>query len=385
MELVRAKDPSVVFLAETLTDDARLEVIQNSINFDHRWVVPRVGRSGGLVLYWRSSINLSIESLDKYYIDAVINKGHESEWRLTGFYGEPETARRSEAWEKIRNLSSRRERPWLRCGDFNEITRQDEKLGGVPRPHNQMQLFREVIDECGFLDLGFEGQKYTWSRHFENGSSIWERLDRCLVISSWFLKFPGSKVYHLRCDSSDHIPLLIRLLGLDAPRQKFFFRFEEMWLSNREGEEVIFSVWHSGDTLGFEGGVSQKIDKCGKELTWWDRNVFSNVRRELERLKKLLVEAKSATMVSGNNFRVRQLKKEIEVLLDRESTMWAQRSRLLWARNGDRNTKYFHSRATRRLRRNKVEGIRDEEGTWRDQQHDISVVLVDYFKELFSS
>ena len=70
------------------------------------------------------------------------------------------------------------------CGDFNEITRQDEKLGGVPRPHNQMQLFREVIDECGFLDLGFEGPKYTWSKHFENGSSIWERLDRCLATSS---------------------------------------------------------------------------------------------------------------------------------------------------------------------------------------------------------
>ena len=79
MELVRAKDPSVMFLAEILTNDARLEVIQNSINFDHKWVVPRVGRSGGLVLYWRSSINLSIESLDKYYIDAVINKSHESE------------------------------------------------------------------------------------------------------------------------------------------------------------------------------------------------------------------------------------------------------------------------------------------------------------------
>ena len=74
VELVRAKDPSVVFLAETLTDDARLEFIQSSINFDHRWVVLKVGRSGGLVLYWKSSINLSIEGSDKYYIDAVINK-----------------------------------------------------------------------------------------------------------------------------------------------------------------------------------------------------------------------------------------------------------------------------------------------------------------------
>ena len=78
-QLVKAKDPSTMFLAETLTDDARLEFIQNSINFDHRWVVPRVDRSGGLVLYWRSSIKLSIEGSDKYYIDAIINKDLDSE------------------------------------------------------------------------------------------------------------------------------------------------------------------------------------------------------------------------------------------------------------------------------------------------------------------
>ena len=189
----------------------------------------------------------------------------------------------------------------------------------------------------------------------------------------------------MRCDSFDHIPLLIVLSGLDIPKQKKIFCFKEMWLLNRGCEEVVFLAWNSGDTLGFEGGVLEKIDKCGKDLTWWNRDVFGSVQRELERLKKLLVEAESIAMASGNKFRVRQLKKEIEVLLDRESTMWAKRSRLLWARNGDRSTKYFHSRATRRFRRNKVEGIRDKEGNWRDQQHDIVVVLVDYFKDLFSS
>ena len=49
IEIVWAKDPSIVFLVETLTDDARLEFIQRSIDFEHRWVVPRVGII--LVLY----------------------------------------------------------------------------------------------------------------------------------------------------------------------------------------------------------------------------------------------------------------------------------------------------------------------------------------------
>ena len=64
------------------------------------------------------------------------------------------------------------------------------------RPHNQMQLFRDVIDKCNFMDLGYVGPKFTWSKHFTNGNSIWERLDRGLATNKWFLKFPGSKVYH---------------------------------------------------------------------------------------------------------------------------------------------------------------------------------------------
>ena len=232
MDLVWAKDPSVVFLAETLTDEARLEFIQNSINFDHRFVVHKVGCSGGLVLFWRSTINLTIEGLDKNFIDAIIDKGLESEWRLTDFYGEPETARRFEAWDKLRRLNSNSERPWLCCGDFNEIVRQDEKLGEATRSHNQMQQFRDVIDECGFMDLGFLGLKFTWSRHFENGNSIWERLDRCLATNSWFLKFPGTKVYHLCCDSSDHSPFHIFFSSIDPHSWKKLFRFEEMWLSH---------------------------------------------------------------------------------------------------------------------------------------------------------
>ena len=75
--------------------------------------------------------------------------------------GELDIARRHEAWTKLRALKSRPEKPWLCYGDFNEIIKQDEKLRGARRPYNQMQQFREVIYECGFMDLGFKGFKYT--------------------------------------------------------------------------------------------------------------------------------------------------------------------------------------------------------------------------------
>ena len=108
----------------------------------------------------------------RYYIDEIINGYKEDEWRYIGFYGEPETTRRNEAWEKLRMLNQSKNKPWLCVGDFNKIIGQDENLGGALRIYNQMQLFREAINECSFMDLGFIGSKYTWSKHFDNGVSI---------------------------------------------------------------------------------------------------------------------------------------------------------------------------------------------------------------------
>jgi len=95
----------------------------------------------------------------------------------------------------------------LCAGDFNEILGSSEKLGGSNRNQAQMQLFRDVVDECGFIDLGFSGHRFTWQKHFTAGQSIWERLDRALATNDWLLRFAGTKVQHLTADSSDHSPL----------------------------------------------------------------------------------------------------------------------------------------------------------------------------------
>ena len=169
VSILRAKDHSVVFIAETWADEARLERTLSNINFDQKWVVPRTTRGGGLVLFWKNSVNLTVVKSHKYYIDAVINKNDDDEWRFTGFYGEPDSSRRNEAWAKLRSLNSSQNIPWLCASDYNEITKQEEKIGGAFRSFHQMQRFRDVIDECGLMDLGFVGPSYMWSKQFDSG------------------------------------------------------------------------------------------------------------------------------------------------------------------------------------------------------------------------
>lgn len=175
----------------------------------------------------------------KYFIDACIGKNIENAWRLTGFYEEPETTRKSEAWNKLRALNTHLDIPWLCAGDYNEIIRQDKKVGDAIRPLNQMWMFRYTIDKCKFMDLGFVGLKFTLCRHYENGVSIWERLDEGLATNNWLLKFPAAQVHHLRCDSSNHCPLHVTFLDLNPPSNKKLFMFEEMWLSNAGCEEIV--------------------------------------------------------------------------------------------------------------------------------------------------
>ena len=136
--MIRAKDPSVVFLAETWADEARLQEIKLKIEFDNLFFVERNNRGGGLALCWRNSIDVHVDTFSKNHIDYIINKGREDEWCFTGFYGEPVSHKRYESWNRLRQLQKKINLPWLCVGDFNEILRSSEKLGGSNRSQVQM-------------------------------------------------------------------------------------------------------------------------------------------------------------------------------------------------------------------------------------------------------
>ena len=199
------------------------------------------GAEVALHYFWKASVNLVVVDSSNYYIDTLIDKDIDNEWRFLGFSWELNTLRRIKVQDSLRNLNYHLDVSWLCAGDFNELIRRDEKKGGATRSHGQMQLFKDGIDECGFMDLGYVGTHFTQSKHFMDGNSIRERLDYSLANNSWFMKFPGSIVNHHRCNSSNHCPLLINLSEFEPPPPKLPYRFEEMWLSNERCAETVES------------------------------------------------------------------------------------------------------------------------------------------------
>ena len=129
-KVIKLEKPKFIFLMETKSDDDWMKVIRDCCGFQKGFFVPSIGSSGGLALFWDSKVRIKVVGSCLSHIDAIVERdGNYSLWRLTGFYGNPETSKRMESWQLLNSLSSTSQLPWLVNGDFNEIWCAEEKEG----------------------------------------------------------------------------------------------------------------------------------------------------------------------------------------------------------------------------------------------------------------
>ena len=147
--------------------------------------------------------------------------------------------------------------------------------------------------------------------------------------NNWLMKFPGTKVHILSLDTSDHSPLWVIPDGLEQPCMVKPFKFKEMWLADPSCANIIEAVWSPRSIEYPSVGVMRKIERSSKELSKWNRVHFGNVRKELQKKRKLLKEAEDQAMQTWVNFRVCALKQKIRDLMDKENQLWFQRAKAL--------------------------------------------------------
>ena len=70
-------------------------------------------------------------------------------------------------------------------GDFNEVLYAEDKFGGNHVNLNRALEFKDCLDECNMLDLGFAGPKFTWTNCRPISNLILERIDRCFANPAW--------------------------------------------------------------------------------------------------------------------------------------------------------------------------------------------------------
>ncbi|KAL0456368.1 UNVERIFIED_CONTAM: hypothetical protein Slati_0976000 [Sesamum latifolium] len=165
--------------------------------------------------------------------------------------------------------------------------------------------------------------------------------------------FPQCRVFTEVAKGSDHSPLIINLvtnLNQDDGRRKKLFHFEAMWTWSADCEELIRALWNHKADGTTASRILQWQHKVREGLIGWDKSYFGHVRRRVKELEEQLVKL-DTDPISGEGRLLRgRLRNELEEFLSREELMWKQRGKAQRLREGDRNTPFFHARASAQRR-----------------------------------
>ncbi|KAF7148704.1 hypothetical protein RHSIM_Rhsim03G0167500 [Rhododendron simsii] len=371
---------------ETKNNKVKLETIRRNLKFDSGTYVEPEGLSGGLALWWNKEVELDVELATKNFMHVIVSdKSVSSCWATTFIYGCPTRAGRALVWEDIRRIARSERLPWLCMGDFNQVLRGEDKMGGVMPSQNQISSFHEMISECGLIDLEFKGPKFTWRNNRSADSLIMERIDMAFANAQWRELNGQAMVFVEAAVGSDHNPLILDT-AVPLNRVGKPFRFESFWVTDGECKEVVSTAWSQACEGTVMNRVCKKLRKCKEELKDWSRQKFGNLRIRIATTKEKLLEVQKRLEYGFNTDIMaleKSLIKQLEDLWQKDAMYWHQRSRIKWLQMGDKNSRFFHLSTIQRRQRNQIMRLKDRDGVWRKGNKEIAGLVKLHFKELY--
>ncbi len=233
------------------------------------------------------------------------------------------------------------------------------------------------------IDLRFASNKFTWCNKRWGKWCIKEKLDRGIANASWRLTFPKAVVFHLGAINSDHSPILLDTNPLDHPAPRPF-RFIEAWIRDPRCADIINGAWK----IEFFGCESLKL--CKKQTTTkhalkkWNREEFGFCQYKINELSNQIKILQSQHTTEDNGRLEVKLQGELNEWMARNESLWKKKSRELWLRHGDRNTKFFHLSTIIRRRNNSIDAVCSNFGDWIIDKKEIREHFNAKFRELFS-
>lgn len=123
---------------------------------------------------------------------------------------------------------------------------------------------------------------------------------------------------------------------------------------------------------------------CGDDLSSWGKKLKSKFRDEISLVKQRIEHLRSCPDATSDElFNVERNK--LTALLIQEEKFWKQRSKVHWLKDGDQNTRFFHSIATSRKKQNNIKKQVGNNGNEVSDLPDICGVASSYFSDLFEA
>ena len=124
--------------------------------------------------------------------------------------------------------------------------------------------------------------------------------------------------------------------------------------------------------------LEEKLKGLSCSLLAWGRYTFGNIRKELRDFKRVLADLRAQPDRVGPSHQELKVVECIFELQHREETLWRQRSRMQWLSEGDRNTRFFHMRASRGKKKNRINRLARPDGSITKDTLELSQLTRDF-------
>ncbi|KAL2223667.1 UNVERIFIED_CONTAM: hypothetical protein Sindi_3080900, partial [Sesamum indicum] len=174
--------------------------------------------------------------------------------------------------------------------------------------------------------------------------------------------FSKTQVTHLELSKSDHRGLLV-VAETIVTQKASSFRFQHMWITHPGFLEVVRRNWQYPTIGSGMVRLQQKLTRLKHCLKEWNRTVFGNVFDRVAAAERDLKEADEAYDINPCDRTLVERSRCSAVLvrvLTQEEAFWKQKAGIKWAKDGERNTRYFHSLVQKRRFRGTIFEIQHE-------------------------
>lgn len=143
---------------------------------------------------------------------------------------------------------------------------------------------------------------------------------------------------------------------------------------------IMDKVWRQNSDSDFY----TKLGKCTRELKMWGEKLGTNFKDRIEQSRGRMIQYRGKRDAFSIQCYDDSLK-EYSKLLAQQEDFWKQRAKQHWLKTADCNSKYFHTYASARRKKNLVTRLKDNSGTWQEKNGGLEELVGSYFEGLFQS
>ncbi|XP_062114659.1 uncharacterized protein LOC133825772 [Humulus lupulus] len=307
--------------------------------------------NGRIVLAWNLlSSDVDIRGCTSQYIHTTIRPKHADPFEATFLYASNDSKERSGLWNDLMVISRTQTNPWMLLGDFNYVMYPEERVS-AGKPTKDFKVLRNFVENCTLSDVKYTGCFFTWNNKQVGNYRVFAKLDRALANQLWLDRFTSAEVHFFPEGDFDHSPLLLAVYPTHSNGLKPF-RFFDMWCSHLDFNKMVLESWKEPVIGNSMYCLCVKLKRVKSILRELNRKGFGDVEIKEATSREHLLECQLAVNKEPLNHVL--IEAELKAREDHKEasknyiSFLQQKAKMNWLKDGDNNTKIFHSSIKKR-------------------------------------